>query len=242
MRLLKIAFIFMITLGTVTSAAAQNWNWGSGIRGEGPTVKETLNVGNFQAFTLAFSGNVYVRQGNRQSVEVEAQKNIIDNIRTDVSDGHWKIRFDQSVRKYDGIKIYITVPTLTEANISGSGDIIGEGTFTGLQDFKTRVSGSGDVSMALEAQTITSSISGSGDIKLSGRANQLDIQTSGSGDVHAENLETVDCTVRISGAGDCRVHATGSLNVRVSGSGDVRYKGSPSVQLKVSGSGNVRTL
>jgi hypothetical protein len=238
MKHLKIVAIFTFTLAMATSVAAQNWNWG-GIRGEGPVVKETLDVDDFNAVTLAFSGNVYLQQGNTQSVVVEAQKNIIENIETEVRNGHWKIKFDKSVRKHDRVKIFITVPTLTEANISGSGDIDSEGKFTGLGDFKSRISGSGDINMDIEAKDVTSTISGSGGIKLSGSADAIDIQISGSGDVYAEDLQVVDCRVKISGSGDSRVHATGSLEVRVSGSGDVRYKGGPKVTAKVSGSGDV---
>lgn len=242
MRQLKFASIFTLILTLATSVTAQNWDWGGGIKGEGPTVKETLKVDDFESFTLAFSGNVYVKQGNTQSVVVEGQKNIIDNIETEVNGKHWRIKFDKSVRKHDGVKIYITVRTLTEASISGSGDIFSEGKFTGLGDFKTRVSGSGDIHMDVEAKTVSSSISGSGGIKLRGSANTLDIQISGSGDVYAEDLEVTDCTVRVSGSGDCKVHATGSLDVRVSGSGDVKYKGNPRVKAKMSGSGDVESM
>lgn len=241
MRLLKIVAIFTLTFAIATSVTAQNWNWGS-VRGEGPVVKETLNVDNFDAFTLAFSGNVYVKQGNTQSVVVEGQRNIIENIRTDVSGSHWKIRFDKSVRKHEGVNIYITVPTLTQANISGSGNVRSEGRFTGLGDFKTWVSGSGDIVMDIEADAISSGVSGSGDIKLSGTGNSLDISISGSGDVSAENLRVENCTVKISGSGDSSVHATGSLEVRVSGSGDVKYRGNPKVNAKMSGSGEVQPM
>lgn len=241
MKNLKIATVVTFLLVAAISASAQNWNW-NGIKGEGPSVKETLQVDKFDAFTLSFSGNVYVKQGNTQSVVVEGQKNIIDNIVTTVDGGHWKIKFDKSVRNHDRINVYITVANLTEVNISGSGDIMGEGKFTGLGDFKTRVSGSGDIAMNIEATSVSSKISGSGNIKLGGSANALDIQVSGSGDVYADNLQVQDCTIRVSGSGDCRVHATGSLDVHVSGSGDVKYKGSPKVKAKMSGSGDIETM
>ena len=63
-----------------TASFAQNW-WKNAIRGEGDVVKQDLNLDEFDGITLAFSGDVYLTQGETQSVTVEAQQNIIDNIK-----------------------------------------------------------------------------------------------------------------------------------------------------------------
>ncbi len=221
--------------------SAQNWGW-NGIKGEGPKVTKTLEVADFTGFTIGVGGDVYLKQGSKQSVTIEAQQNIIDNILTNVENKEWKIKFEKSVRNHDGIKIYITIPTLTKAYVSGSGDIKGETKFTGLENLVVGISGSGDVSMEVEAKAIESKISGSGNIRLSGSADSNNINISGSGDILAENLNTKKCTVRVSGSGDCKVSADETLDVQVSGSGDVYYKGSPKVKAKVSGSGNVESI
>lgn len=233
--------IFVLTLAfaaAMTTITAQDWGW-NGIKGEGPKVTKTLNLDNFDGFTMAISGNVYIKQGSKQSVTVEAQQNIIDNIVTEVSDKQWKIKFDKNVRHHDGIKIYITLPTLTKAYVSGSGDIIGETKFTGLNNLTTGVSGSGDIKLEVEAKDIDGKISGSGNVRLSGSANSINIGISGSGDFYADNLTVENGTVKISGSGDATVNASESLMVQVSGSGDVKYKGRPRLSAKVSGSGDV---
>lgn len=241
----KLNFASVLTLffaiSLVTTLSAQNWSW-NGIKGEGPKVTKTLNVSSFDGFTVAISGNVYLKQGNTQSVTIEAQQNIIDNILTDVSDKHWKIKFDKNVRNHDGVKIWITIPTLTKAYISGSGDITGENKFTGVGNLITGVSGSGDIKLEVEAKSIDGKISGSGNVKLGGSANNLAIAISGSGDFYADALSVKDATVSISGSGDCRVDASENLTVKVSGSGDVKYKGRPRVSAKVSGSGDVESM
>jgi len=233
--------IFVLTLAfaaAVATVTAQNWGW-NGIKGEGPKVTKTLEVSSFDGFTMAISGNVYLRQGNTQSVKIEAQQNIIDNIVTDVTDNHWKIKFDQNVRNHEGIKIYITIPNLTKAYVSGSGDIIGETKFTGLNNLVTGISGSGDVKLDVEAQTIEGKISGSGNVRLAGSAKSITIGISGSGDFYADGLRSESGTIKISGSGDATVDASESLSVQVSGSGDVKYKGRPRLSAKVSGSGDV---
>ncbi len=233
--------IFVLALAFAAfaiTATAQNWGW-NGIKGEGPKVTKTLEVSSFDGFTMAISGNVYLKQGSKQSVTIEAQQNIIDNIVTDVSEKHWKIKFQENVRDHDGIKIYITIPTLTKAYVSGSGDIISETKFTGLNNLVTGISGSGNVRLDVEAQSIDGKISGSGNVRLAGSAKSITIGISGSGDFYADGLRSENGTIKISGSGDATVDASEALSVQVSGSGDVKYKGRPRLSAKVSGSGDV---
>jgi hypothetical protein len=219
--------------------SAQGW-WRS-IKGEGPVVTRNLNLAEFDAIYLQGSGNVFLKQGATQSVTVEGQENIIDNLKTNVSDKTWKIGFEKSVRNYEKLNIYITIPALREAHISGSGNIRTETGFTGVKDLGLSISGSGNVSMDVEAATVNSRISGSGNISLKGSANSLSTQISGSGDVHAYDLSVKSVNIRISGSGDCEVNAAENLEVSISGSGGVTYMGRPKVNAKTSGSGRVRS-
>lgn len=235
-KILLLLAAFLIT----QSAFAQNW-WKNAIKGEGDVVTKTLNLDEFEGVTLAFSGDVILTQGNTQSVEVRAQQNIIDNIVTKVEGKHWRIRFDRPVRNHKGVKVYITMATLKGAKVSGSGNITTQGSFNGLGDVATAVSGSGDLDLNLEARNISTRISGSGKINLGGKADAVDIAISGSGDVRAYDLSVGDCKVQISGSGDAQVNVSSDLEVRISGSGDVSYKGSPRMRSKISGSGDVNS-
>ncbi len=231
--------LIALTVFTLSTLHAQNW-WNTGIKGEGPVVKKSIELDEFDGFTLYGSGNIFLKKGNTQSVVIESHQNIIDNIEKEVSDKHWKIKFDKNVRGYKKLDIYITIPTLTSAMISGSGDIVSEDQFTNLGNLKVGVSGSGDIRLNVEAESIDSKISGSGDIALKGKAKAIEMTISGSGDIDAGNMMVDNCNVSISGSGDVRIYANEELNVRSSGSGDVEYKGRPRINSKVSGSGNVK--
>jgi hypothetical protein len=239
-KIAKLAFIGALVLAIFNPLGAQNW--GMGIKGSGPIVKKTMNVADFKGFGLAFSGNVYVQQGSKQSVTVEGQQNIIDNIVTVVENGYWKIRFDKNVSNYDKLNVYITVPTLNAANLSGSGNIKGQNTFKDLGDLEVHLSGSGNINLSFEGQKVDTKVSGSGDIALSGKATAINLAISGSGDIYAKDLAVDSAQVQISGSGDANVNAKNDLNVRVSGSGDVFYRGRPRLNSKVSGSGEVSSL
>ncbi len=229
--------LFILQLFCI-SAFAQSW-WGNGIKGEGPIVEQTLDVSDFTGVSLAISGEVILKQGNQTSVVVKGQQNIIDNIETDVFGQTWKIRFDKNVRNHKNVVIYITMPTLTEAYVSGSGKMESKGAFSNLKDLDIAVSGSGKLSLDVDANAIESAISGSGDIHLAGNSHEMEVQISGSGELEGFNMNTKNCDIRISGSGECEVSVSDNLEVRVSGSGDVFYKGDPRVRSKISGSGDV---
>ncbi len=234
MKNLLILFLAIVAF----SCNAQNWS-GTGIEGKGPKVTKTLDLDAFRGLGLSINAEVYLRQGSTQSVKIEAQQNILDNIETNVDNGHWKIKFDKNVREHDGVKIWVTVPTLQRAAVSGSGDIIGENSFSNLGDLDLAVSGSGSIHLDSDSKNLEVAISGSGDMKLGGSTGKCNIRISGSGDVEAFDLGTSDCSVKISGSGDASVKSSGNLDVAIAGSGDVFYKGSPKVRSKISGSGDV---
>lgn len=223
----------------ISGACAQNWSSGPGISGEGPKVTKTLDLASFDGLALAISADVMVRQGSTQSVKIEAQQNIIDNLKKEVKDGVWKIGFEKNVKKSESVKIWVTVPTLEQLSISGSGSIIGESRFTNLNDLSLAISGSGNLKLDADSKNLSVAISGSGDMELAGSTGASTMKISGSGDIAAFDLNTRTCEVKISGSGDSSINVSESLDVAIAGSGDVYYKGRPSVRSKVSGSGEV---
>jgi len=75
----------------------------------GQTVKETRNVSTVNSLRLTMSADVYLTQGDNQSVVVEADKDVMQYIETEAEgetlviknrEGHW--------RNSGQIKIYIT--------------------------------------------------------------------------------------------------------------------------------------
>lgn len=221
------------------AASATAQNWGVGVRGSGPKTTKTLQLDKFDGISLAISGDVFLKQGSTQSVKIEAQQNIIDLLKTEVQDGTWKIGFTKNVSEHDGVKIWITVPSIDKVSVSGSGDVIGESSFNVSGELAVSISGSGSIKLDATSKSMDVAISGSGDMNLSGSTGDCSMRISGSGDISAFGLQADTCDVRISGSGDSSVNVNRTLNVSIAGSGDVYYKGSPSVKSKISGSGDV---
>lgn len=238
---MRTILMLCLSVFVVFQASAQRGHW-KAVKGQGPSVEKTLNLDDFSGLQLTLAADVFLTQGNKQSVRVVGQQNIIDLIETEVKNDVWKIKTSQNIRSYDNLKFYITIPSLHYARISGSGDIITENHFRGCKDLTVGVSGSGNLRIMADAQNVDLGISGSGDVELEGNANNLEIHVSGSGDVDAFDMDSNNVDIHVSGSGSCRVNAERELEVHVSGSGDVYYKGSPSVHSRISGSGDLRSM
>lgn len=208
------------------------------VNGNGPIVSVDLDLPQIDAIHLTLPGKVFITQGSEQSVRVEAKQNIIDELELNVNNGLWRIDTDRCVKDIDDFKVFITMETVTELAISGSGDITSEN-FLIVDDLDLRISGSGDMDLGIEADDIDADITGSGDMALEGLGDFFDTRISGSGDIRAFDLEVDRAKINITGSGDVEIRVITDLDVRISGSGDVEYKGNPSVDVNISGSGRV---
>ena len=214
--------------------------WMIGIRGQGEIVEQAINPDNFNGLVSDISADIYLSQGVEQKVVIEAQQNIIDNIDLSrVDQGIWTIRYHEPVRYSKPVKIYITIPALTKAGINGSGEITGLTPFTGLNQLKLFISGSGGMDLNSSSSELNATINGSGDLTLAGQTDQVNLVVTGSGSFHGIDLVTRRADMTISGSGSARLTVEEFLQVKVSGSGDVYYYGNPEIEKHISGSGNV---
>jgi len=232
--------LLVVILAFTTSQHLWAQRWGQGIDGEGAVIKQEISLAGIDGFDLGIGGDVILTPGNTQKIVIEAQQNIIDNIKRDVSGGTWRIAYIKNVHDAKPVTIYITIPTITHVGLSGSGSIRSTGKFSGLEDVAIAVSGSGNIKLDLDARETGVKVSGSGEIELAGSTQSLEVAISGSGDVMTKELVASRCKVQISGSGDAAVYVNGDLETAISGSGDVTYKGDASVTARISGSGEVR--
>src|SRR5690606_22745187 len=130
------------------------------ISGEGEIVTQEIQLGTITGIALSINGDVVVTQGTPQKIVMEGQQNILDNIKRDVHDGTWVIRYDKKVRSSKKVMIRMTVETLEEIAVAGSGSVVSATPFTGLDELEIAVSGSGNVNFHAEAREVECAISG----------------------------------------------------------------------------------
>jgi biopolymer transport protein ExbD len=213
------------------------------INGSGSVKKETRNADKpFDEIGVSGNYKVYISQGSKQSITVEAEENLLPYIETEIDGNDLGIGTKEgyNIRPTKDVVIRITVVKLESLAASGKSSFFGEGTIKG-EDLEVGLSGETEASLSLDYSKLEIGISGKGKVKLNGRADKSELAISGDGDIAAADLKAKDMEVAISGNGNAHVQATGKLEIAISGNGKVKYRGSPSsVEQSVSGKGVVQ--
>ena len=207
--------LFLIAITAITLASCSKDDY----TGSGNTVSEFRDVNLFTKLSSEGNFVVNITQGPTQSLEIIADDNIIDRVKTAVSDGLLKIYLEDGNYKNTYLEANITVADLNGIKNKGTGDI----TVFELQN-----------AGIMEIENI-----GTGNIAIAGYTDNLTIINEGSGTINCAEFMAANTDLRIEGSGDSEVYCTESLKVNIEGSGNVYYKGSPSMIIDISGSGKV---
>jgi len=228
--------------------------------------RETRKVEDFTKISFRYPGKLYVKQGSPQKVEIEGNKDVLREIETEVEGskliigkpGKWWDNWKWTDE--DKVIVYITVPNIEALNVSGSGDIIGQGKITS-NELDLNVSGSGSLELEADVKgSLDADVSGSGNIDMKGRCRNFDSHVSGSGRIVLAINVDEDASFGVSGSGKIQASGTAQMvktnisgsgrvqaadleanqcEVRISGSGDVEINVKNELTANISGSGSV---
>jgi len=215
---------------------------GPGERGSGNVVTENREVTNFRAIEIDYPAEVLIEQGSQESLKIEAEDNLLPNLKTQVRNGTLEIFYKrengQHVNPTKTVKVTIVVKDLTNVEFNSAGELTIEGLKTDSLDVS--LSGAGNLVLdRVEVNELGVNLSGAGSMTASGTAEDLDLNISGFGDFKGADLHGQVARVNISGAGSATVWVDDKLDAVISGAGSIRYYGSASVTRQISGVGGI---
>ena len=211
----------------------------------GPTAQRSYQVGDFQRIEVAGPYEVEVRTGSAASVSASGPEKMIERMVVEVEGDKLLIHpqkrngLNFGWKRYEPVKLVVTVPALRAAAIAGSGGI----RIDRIQgdSFKGEIAGSGDLQLgAVEVQTLNLGIAGSGEARAAGRARNVEYDIAGSGDIDARGVASETASVSIAGSGNVTANATKTASVDIAGSGNVEMTGGAKCNVSKAGSGDVR--
>lgn len=234
LKIIKITFAFLFVLISSSTMAYTLFD----------VKKENRNVGSFDEINMSIPANLYLTQGSKNEVIIEADADVLKKIETEVGGGTLDIRFERwyNYRGAKSITIYITVKDIKKLVLAGSGDIVSK-TPINTEKLGLVITGSGTITIDdLITKRLYAMISGSGDIRVIGntKANELDATVTGSGDIIASDLEFSEADLTITGSGLIKAFVTERLDANITGSGKIYYKGKPVIDANITGSGKIR--
>lgn len=173
----------------------------------------------FHSIDFDGSGNLFITQGQNDSLIIETDDNIIPYIQTNVSNNMLFIHSTESICP-TSLNILAYMKDIKYLDLAGSGNITSSDTLN-LEDVEIEIKGSGNVDLYGTANKITAGLDGSGNIELL--------------DLIADSAYVV-----INGSGNIRVNAKKYLKAIINGSGNIYYKGNPEIkETQINGSGNI---
>jgi hypothetical protein len=220
-------------------------DFGPGVPGSGNVVTDDRAVQDFHAVQVDYPAQVFISQGESESVKIEAEDNLLPGLKTENRAGvlviYYRSQDGKHVNPTKPVKITVMAKDLTDVKFSSAGELDIEGLHT--QDLSLFLTGAGNVTLAnILVDNLTLRLSGAGSVTASGTANDLDVTISGFGDFKGADLHSKAANVDISGAGGATVWVDDQLTAEISGAGSVNYYGSANVTRHISGLGGVNRL
>lgn len=215
------------------------------VRGSGDLVTDRREVSGFNEVRLDGAGRLIITQGEEESLEIEAEDNIMSELTSEVRGQTLVLGFQEqpwrnSVIPTRGITYTLTVIELTSVTFNGAGDL--EMGSLDTSSLTLVINGAGQINLDdLMADSLTVQISGTGSIEVGGEVSSQSVTIDGAGNYEASDLQTNATTVDINGLGSGTVWAADSLDVTIDGGGTLNYYGSPSVTQEINGVGDINS-
>lgn len=217
---------------------------GDVIKGDGNIVREERSAKSLSR--LQFDGNfdVIITSDKQPKLEIETDLNVQKYVLVKDDEGTLKVKIkkDVSLETNSPIKVFISTPLLKYLAIDGSTEVNGNGVFSGADEVKIKIAGSGKVKLDVNTPITQVEVAGSGDVMMGGQTREHIIKIAGSGDIKSENLLAEKVKVKLAGSGNVRVHAADELDISIAGSGDVFYLGNPSIKQSIAGGGRIKRI
>lgn len=211
------------------------------ISGDGNVVKEERKISSFDEIQISSAFEVYLKQGNEETLVLEADQNLMEHIKTEVVAGKLKIYIKKTIRRYDELNVYLTFKEIESIDISGAVEIEGQNSMK-FDELEIEASGASEIELDLTANSLKMDISGASETELTGKAEEVKIECSGASDFDAPDLEVEHMSIDASGASNAKVYVNKTLNIDASGASTVKYKGNPTIESDISGAGTLRNI
>lgn len=201
-----LSFFLSLAICLTFACGGINKIGGSGVKGSGTLKSETRNLSGFKKIKAAGAISLNVTVQKDFAVAVETDDNLMQHITTEVSGETLSISPKDSINPSSMIKVTVSMPALTDMDISGAST-------AAVTDMK-----GGDLDL---------NASGASKITVGGEVGTLDADASGASSINAENLKAENAKANSSGASTVTVNAASEADLQASGASTVIYLGEP---------------
>lgn len=215
--------------------------------------KKPLELPEFKSIYLNSNYTVYLKQTNKQEVNVEALTEIFSATDIKVENGILMINIERKPEtankslwaKIDDIKLnptmklYVSMKNIDELMVNSNGKIISENSLA-ANNLNLAVNGSGSMDIDIKGDIVKAEVSGSGNLALRGYATSFDGLVSGSGTINGFTCPVESAKIKVTGSGMAELNVTNMIDATILGSGQIKHKGNTkNAQKKIYGAGSI---
>jgi hypothetical protein len=245
-KLILFASFFVLFVSTACGMTT-NFNFQT-IEGSGKIATESREVAGFERVEVCCGMELFLIQGNTESLKIEADDNLMDDIATSVVGNRLEIKYREmnnvSYQPSKAVKLYLTVKDLRGVSISGGGYF--ETETISSESFDLALSGGSDAQIGvLTTGNVDVNISGGGKLEANTiDGDQIVMGFSGGSDAQTETLKATSVNVGNSGGGAFEVDVceVDRLDISLSGSSNAQIMDltAQKLNLEASGGGVIR--
>lgn len=222
--------------------ASCNMNIGSlkKVEGSGNVVTKNRNLpADFTSVKASNGLEVVLEQGTNTEVKVEADDNLQEHIKTEVTDGELKIYSDVNIRNAKAKKIFVRLARLNSLETSSGSSVSSVNVLENTSMDFSSSSGS-EIDVKVNAATVSCKSSSGSEIKISGKADKLDTESSSGSTIDAENLTVKSAIADSSSGSSISLNVSEKLTAEASSGSSVSYEKEPkTISKKMSSGGNI---
>jgi hypothetical protein len=197
-----------------------------GIKGSGNVVRSERPVSSFESIAVSAGLEVILMQDSVAKVLVEADGNLQDIIRTEVSNGRLKIYPERRISKCTSKKIYVTLRHIHTLEVSSGAEVTCKMDLK-MSSLQVSASSGADISLAVILDRLGVEASSGANLKLSGSAVNFDVDGSSGANIHATGVQSKICNAGVSSGAQLKLFVTQRIGAHASSGGHITVEGNP---------------
>lgn len=202
-------------------------NLNTGVKGNGNVVtKERSIIGTFSTIKATEGLDVYLTQGDIESITVEADENLQDLIMTDIENGILKIHTKENIGNASSKKVRVTFKDISSIISTSGSDVFSTNTIN-ADDLTLESTSGSDMKLDVNTSVLYCNSTSGSDMRLSGRTIKLVAEATSGSDIKAADLIAESSVVKATSGADITVNTSKELTASANSGGDVKYYGNP---------------
>ena len=211
---------FLITLG-VALLLISCTNFDNQKRGNGNVTTENREVTeNFTKIVVGQAIDVEIEQTNSNSIEIEADSNLLDHIKTTVKNGVLKISSDVNIQNAEKLLVKVKMKQITEIETTSASSLKSVNILKG-KTLRIAASSASDVDVEAEFESIHLEATSTGEITIKGKTLKLETSASSASEIDASELIANEVFAQATSASETSVHAIVKLDAKASSAGSI---------------------